>query len=366
MIRKDLHLDYNNVHLEALLANHCPTDFQPPTLVDWPKHGKEVDYYKPTSDYLHGCLERARLAYLSASHEAVARCAMGILFTNHFRWFYYDRVATDHYKTIRTAAIGGCLLSEKALAAVKGNTEAWAGLSQSDFLDWEHLVTFTVVKSRLLDAVLQAATYCRRILASQPNRVATRFVLVICPRMEEGPVYGIIGETDRAGMYLTRSYDLRDDLQSRFFSCLLAGFYHSSTDAHGYNRRLRFHTDGSGAPVFKVWSPSGTWFGVQKVLCNRIHLWSRCTRAFLLTKDTPPSYKDAHALLGQKRRLTEDGNEEVNVDLVIQSSATGSKRPRVLQSSGTSSKYSTSHQSNPATSEKQPVSHCQTQDSPCS
>lgn len=129
-----------------------------------------------------------------------------------------------------------------------------------------------------MNLITQAVTYARQILANQPDRVAVRCVL-----FNHKKTAAAIAEIDRAGGYATHLYDLTDPVGCRRSSLLLACMYCSSVDAHGYDRRIRWERNGKQLTSLRVFV-KGEWFGVKNILCDRLGLWGRCTKALALVR----------------------------------------------------------------------------------
>lgn len=293
LLKGNMPISLDNDHLEACLVKHCPKKFVPPLENRWPQKGApEQEFYMPFTRLLNKCLEQTRIVYKDLDHQLVDNCAMGSLFTPNFRWFFYGRAAINYDKVAQKVDIAGSILTGPNDLEPRGVSDCLKkptgiDLPCGEYVHWEHMISFVEVKSAWLDSIAQAVTHVRRILTSQPNRVSARFVILNTKSMS-----AVIAEADRGGVYMTRPYKLTQAIFYHRFCIMLAGMYCSSTDAHGYNRRLRFYKTPEGVVALSVWS-GGVWLGVGLLLCNRTGYRSRCTRVFKLVSGATPSYDEA-------------------------------------------------------------------------
>ncbi|KIY43687.1 hypothetical protein FISHEDRAFT_78529 [Fistulina hepatica ATCC 64428] len=269
-IKLNLHFVPDNDHLEECLSKYTPKNFVAPTSINWLEK-----CYGLLADYLNNVLIRAREAYYTANEPVVA-CALDTVFTKDFRWFPFDGHAVSQFSSKLKPDLAGAILENPVNQLLMLTTaESKKSSTNNATISWEHAPTFGEVKRSWLNMVAQAASYARQIFAHQPHRTSVR-----CGLFNQQTKMAAIAEFDRAGGYGTHWCDLGKKEGVRRFSELLAGMYCSPTDANGYSRRIQVDSDGS----LRVWT-RGSWFYVSKILCNRIALWGRCTKVFLLQKD---------------------------------------------------------------------------------
>lgn len=312
-----MHKEEDSDHLEAVLAECAPRGFQPPVADFSSMPRGERAAYGVLSSYLNTCCVNAREAYYSDNNDnRIQNCALDTVFTKNFRWFAYDKEAKSRTSVLLKVDLGGCILQG-------GDCDALAStLAQSReegknavAIHWEHMIIFAEVKGRSKDEQLaQAMTYSRQIFAHQPDRVSQRCIL-----FNHRTRGAVIAEVDRAGVYCSRSHDLGQQQDLDRFSWLLAGMYCSPTDAHGYNRRIRWESNQHQLTSIQIWVDN-VWLHVSDQLCDRTGLWGRCTRAFRVQRDEVMLARDAPDETPVDEAMPDPSGEE------SRSEQTGTKR----------------------------------------
>lgn len=290
LIKQNLHISPDCTHLEAELVMNTPMNFQPPEMIIWPTGVPEEFFYKDLAAYLNACLDATRKAVESGARDPQASGALGLLFPSDFRWVsLYEKHVLGNAQTTASLKpdIFGCILDLECSATLKtvaddDEKKCARGdkmLGDNQYVAWEDAVTFAEVKKQWPEMVAQSATYARQVFANQPDRVAVRCVL-----FNQKYKDAAIAEFDRAGVYVTRLHRLDKKVDFNRFSLLLAGMYCSSTDAHGYDQRIEWRSNSKRKLTsLSVMTANGK-YGVKNILCNRVGLWGRVTRAFHIEK----------------------------------------------------------------------------------
>lgn len=370
-IKEELAVSVDNDHLELCLAYSCPTI---PTLPDRPewmigKKGKPVGtrgsikeeshYYKPFADFLSDCNRVTREAYFSKDNKfKVHQPAIESIFGKKFKWMAYNKIFTNQMKDTQKVDIVGCNFEKGAQpdplckkdAEEKGSEErdskdkdskeedAKKKGPENGYVAWHSVVTFVEVKkSDWREMIAQASMYARLIFHYQPQRVSVRFVLFNCSSKS-----AVIGEIDHGGVYLTRKHCLRDKSQYERFCYLFAGMLCSSTEAHGYNRRIRIDEEEGfkgDIPSFSIWT-NGAWHKADQVLCDRRGLMSRSTWALALSR-LPKAFagSDKNTGGGNNSRHDVYQNEDDNADEDYVLKGSGLKRAAIGDGCNTGEEY---------------------------
>ncbi|KAJ3552583.1 hypothetical protein NM688_g4078 [Phlebia brevispora] len=324
LIKRRLFFVADNNHLEACLATHAPAALQCPPPPDFSRCcdlGRS--YYAPFAVYLNNCCVAARATYRSgdaATQVGRSQCAIDVLFADDFRWVVCDKEAISRCERgneLRPDLVGCTFEDPTAVQQVKLDNDA--GVS------WEDMITFAEVKNDWATLVARAATYVRQIFANQLDRVSVRCVI-----FNYAQKAAAIVEYDRAGGYATHAHDLTDARGCRQFSLLLAGMYCSSVEAHGYDRRIRWESNRKDLCSIQFWMKNGL-FSATHLLCDRIGLWGRCTRAMTLVQGRAPFIKS------DVRTVSEDPSSglETSEEYVQTGSSNGKRSPMDQDQFGT-------------------------------